>query len=156
MNEVTDIDLENISRTIDNCAWTKKFKIYLEKRNAEDVRNLEFLLFLKAFEVNEEHLRQDKKNTSKLKESQIRIFSLILSNFFNETGDILPLSDNATQEYLVQAASEPVTSVSSEDLKYLMAAKKDPTVWHEGLEPKYLKFLSQVSASRLACILSIL
>ena len=155
LNEVKQIDTENITQTIENCAWTKKFKTYLEKRNAEDVRNLEFLLFLKAFETNEEHLHKDKKST-KFKGERIKIFRLILSRFFNEDGDILPLSDSATSDYLMQAASEPPNAVSNEDIKYLSAAKDDPTVWHEGLEPKYLKFLSQVSASRLACILSIL
>ena len=142
-------------QTIENNNWTKKFKIYLEKRNAEDVRNLEFLLFLKAFEMNETHLAKDKKSTKYLSERR-KLFTSITSIFFGEDSDILALSDSVISDYLIQAAAEPPNTISSNDVKYLLAAKSDPTVWHEGLEPKYQKFLSEVSASKLACLLSIL
>ena len=155
LNEVQNIDTTNINHTIENNTWTKKFKNYLEKRNAEDVRNLEFLLFLRLFETNESHLAKDKKSTKYLAERR-KLFTLITSRFFGENSDILALSDSATSDYLIEAAAEPPNTVSNEDVKYLLAAKSDPTVWHEGLEPKYQKFLSEVSASKLACILSIL
>ena len=41
-------------------------------------------------------------------------------------------------------------------LELLKKAKKDPSVWYEGLEPIYLQFLNSTNSSMIACLLSIL
>ena len=69
---------------------------------------------------------------------------------------VLALSNSSVSDYLCTWTSESSDTVTEEDVKYLLNARNDPTVLAEGLEPTYQKFLSEVSASKLACILSIL
>ena len=81
---------------------------------------------------------------------------MIVKCHFDIENDVLALSNSSVSDYLVSWTSESSDTVTDDDIKYLISARNDPTVWAEGLEPTYQKFLSQVSASKLACLLSIL
>ena len=82
--------------------------------------------------------------------NHLHLIILVIEN------DVLALSNSSASDYLVSWTSESSDTVTDDDIKYLISARNDPTVWAEGLEPTYQKFLSQVSASKLACLLSIL
>ena len=156
LKRANNIDINDIQNSIDNNLWTKKFHNYLEKRrNAEDIATLKFLLKMEVFNKNELHLKQN-KNDTKAKKSRRELFSKIVKSHFDIENDVLALSNSTVSDYLCSWTSESSDTVTEEDVKYLLNARNDPTVWAEGLEPTYQKFLSEVSASKLACILSIL
>ena len=120
-----------------------------------DIATLKFLLKMEVFNKNELHLKQN-KNDTKAKKSRRELFSKIVKSHFDIENDVLALSNSSVSDYLCSWTSESSDTVTEEDAKYLLNARNDPTVWAEGLEPTYQKFLSEVSASKLACILSIL
>ena len=80
---------------------------------------------------------------------KVQICKQILDKYFNEDSYILPLSDEKLQETLLSFDSQ---TFEENQIKVLKEAKKDPTVWHEGLEPIYMKFLSTTSPSFVACL----
>ena len=53
-------------------------------------------------------------------------------------------SNSSVSDYVVSWTSESSDTVTDNDIKNLISARNDPTVWAEGLEPAYQKFLSQV------------
>ena len=110
---------------------------------------------MEVFSKNEVHLKQNKSDT-KTKRNQRELFTKIVKCHFDIENDVLALSNSSVSDYLVSWTSESSDTVTDDDIKYLISARNDPTVWAEGLEPTYQKFLSQVSASKLACLLSIL
>ena len=114
----------------------------MEKRqNHEEISTLKFLLRVQAFE---KHLEP-------------KIFKNILKSHFDIENEVLALSNSSVSDYLCQRTSEiSDLKMTEEDKKYLKRAKNDPTVTSEGLEPAYQKFLSETSASKLACLLTIL
>ena len=73
---------------------------------------------------------------------------------FDIQNDVLALSNSSVSDYLCSWTLESSDTVIDDDIKvgtwYL--PEMTPSVWAEGLEPTYQKFLSQVSASKLACI----
>ena len=67
--------------------------------------------------------------------------------------NVVPMSLEKLQE---ECLSMDVDVYQESKLELLKKAKKDPTVWYEGLEPVYLQFLSSTNSSMIACLLSIL
>ena len=110
---------------------------------------------MEVFSKNEVHLKQNKSDT-KARHNRRELFTKIVKCHFDIENDVLALSNSSVSDYLVSWTSESSDTVTDDDIKYLISARNDPTVWAEGLEPTYQKFLSQVSASKLACLLSIL
>ena len=156
LKTTTDININDIDKTINENTWTNKFKTYLEKRNnTEEINSLKFLLKMEAFSKNEQHLKTKKSDPTLLRK-RTEMFQQILSAHFNIEENVLALSNNSVSDYLCTWTSDNNIKVSDEDIKYLLEAKKDPTITSEGLEPTYQKFLTQISPSTLACILSII
>ena len=110
---------------------------------------------MEVFTKNELHLKQN-KNDNKARKNRKELFSKIVKCHFDIENDVLPLSNSSVSDYLCTWTSDSSDTVTDEDIKYLLTSRNDPTVWAEGLEPAYQKFLSQISNSKLACILSIL
>ena len=110
---------------------------------------------MEVFSKNEVYLKQNKSDT-KARQNRRELFTKIVKCHFNIENDVLALSNSSVSDYLVSWTSESSDTVTDDDIKYLISARNDPTVWAEAFEPTYQKFLSQVSASKLACILSIL
>ena len=131
------------------------FKSFLEKRNAEDVQSLKFLTKMEAFVRNESNAQHSDPKV--LKQNRQVLFKKIVSAHFNEDGDVLAISSGNVSDYLMHWTTvDAAAVVTEEDIKYLMLAQNDPTLVSEGLEPSYQKFISQISMSKLACLLSIL
>ena len=152
LKSIKDIDVDNIDKTINANLWAQKFKSFLEKRNAEDVQSLKFLTKMEAFVRNESNNSDPKL----LKQNRQVLFKKIVSAHFNEDGDVLAISSGNVSDYLMHWTTVDAAVVTEEDIKYLMLAQNDPTLVSEGLEPSYQKFISQISMSKLACLLSIL
>ena len=158
MKTTTDINITDIDKTIESNLWTKKFHTYLEKRSNGDntqIQTLKFRIKMEAFNKNEKHLNKSDKELRIRRE----MFTQITKCHFDLENDVLALSNGTISDYLCTWTSECDQNgqkVTEHDVKYLLNAMEDPTVTSEGLEPTYQKFLSQVSTSRLACILSIL
>ena len=110
---------------------------------------------MEVFNKNEAHLKQNKSDT-KARQNRRELFTKIVKCHFDIENDVLALSNSSDSDYLCTWASESSDTVTDNDIKYLISARNDPTVWAEGLEPTFQKFLSQVSSSKLACLLSIL
>ena len=144
-------DLDDLESFISRQTWIKKFNEFLENRQLDDhVQTLKFLISLKV--LDNLQAKQTKMKT-KIQDSKAQVCREILQKFFSEDSYILPLSDEKLQETLLNF--DPQT-FEEKHVKVLKEAKKDPTVWHEGLEPIYMKFLSTASPSFIACLLSIL
>ena len=144
-------DLDDLETFISNQTWIKKFYQFLENRQLEDhMQTLKFLISLKLLENFQ--VKQPKMK-AKSQDFKVQICKQILEKYFNEDNYILPLSDEKLQETLLSFDSQ---TFEENQIKALKEAKKDPTVWHEGLEPIYMKFLSSTSPSFVACLLSIL
>ena len=144
-------DLDDLESFISRQTWIKKFNEFLENRQLDDhVQTLKFLISLKV--LDNLQAKQTKMKT-KIQDSKAQVCREILQKFFSEDNYILPLSDEKLQETLLNFDSQ---TFEEKHVKVLNEAKKDPTVWHEGLEPIYMKFLSTASPSFIACLLSIL
>lgn len=122
---------------------------YLQKRdNCEEAETFKFLLRYEAFTKAS---KNDKKRL---------IFLNILQHHFDIEEQVLSLSNASISDYLCQRKEDfqeaGTCSLNEEDIKYLKAARNDAKVWSEGFEATYQVFLTKVSTSRLACILSIL
>jgi len=95
--------------------------------------------------------RMDPRKLAALKSDQKKIFKKAVVTFFSEDSeDILSLTNQMLFDALCSVHDEPNDS----DLDHLRQAREDPTVWSEGLDPEYSRFIGQ--ASPLACLLSIL
>lgn len=138
-------NLETLSTTINDNFWTQKFNNYLKARGMEDGMNsLRFLLALQILETSKD-LKKKHKNS---------LFSQILREFFEDNP--LPLSNSKLFDKVAEIPTE--NEFSEENLALLIRVKNDPSIWHEGLEPVYLKFLSSLQPQNavIACLLSIL
>ena len=144
-------DLDDLEGFISRQTWIKKFNDFLENRQLDDhVQTLKFLISLKV--LDNLQAKQTKMKT-KIQDSKAQVCRQILQKFFSEDNYILPLSDEKLQETLLNFDSQ---TFEEKHVKVLKEVKKDPTVWHEGLEPIFMKFLSTTSPSFIACLLSIL
>ena len=89
-----------------------------------------------------------------------RFFTEIFQNFLSEDCDnMLPLSNQALWASLNDTFTtmQAKKTVKSESLNEIINVRKDPSVWDEGIEPTYMRFIKQSPAPTLAaCILSIL
>ena len=146
-------DLEDLDNFITNQTWIKKFYQFLENRQLEDhMQTLKFLITLTLLENLQSKQSKVKPKTQDFK---VKILTEIFEKYFNEDTYILPLSNEKLQEKLLSFEIKS-GKFDENQFKTLLEAKKDPTIWHEGLEPIYLKFLSSTSPSFVACLLSIL
>ncbi len=86
-----------------------------------------------------------------LKNEQKKIFKKATKRFFNEESEeLLSLTNQMLFDALCSVQGEPNDS----DVDHLRQARQDDTVWSDGLDPEFSRFIGQ--ASPLACLLSIL
>ena len=152
--EIASVD--DINQLITDHPWVRKFNQYLLNRELEEeTAMLKFLIALFHLEKLT-NLRKSAKKTKvieKLQDQISKLFQEIIYNFFNEEEFMLPLSNSKLQEALCLKKGQ---TFSEDGFQLLKRAKNDGTVWNEGLEPKYSKFLSTISQDLMACLLSIL
>ena len=98
---------------------------------------------MEVFSKNEVHLKQNKSDT-KARQNRRELFTKIVKCHFDIENDVLALSNSSVSDYLVSWTSESSETVTDDDIKYLMSARNDPTVWAEGLEPTYQIPISSV------------
>lgn len=150
------ISSENVNSVIDSNPWTSRFKDFLAKRNLEDDLNiLKFLVMVQAIRTK----NINKKNPKDLHSFKSKKVLDICETFFSEDSESqLPLSNQVlwTQLFAMTNSLKAGLAVSEEALDDVIAARKDPAVWDEGLEPIFIKFVQQSQAPTLACLLSIL
>jgi hypothetical protein len=86
-----------------------------------------------------------------LKNEQSRIFKKAIKRFFDEESEeLLSLTNQMLFDELCSVKGEPDES----DLDHLRQAREDETVWSEGLDAQFSRFIEQ--ASPYACLLNIL
>ena len=134
---------DKVDASIAADAWASRFMDHLAKRGLDDeITALRFLVATQPFHAK----GKKKKDLSKL-------FKAVVKEFFSsESSSTLVLSN----ERLFEAFKEDVSAEEQE--KLVAKARSDPDVWQNGLEPKFMAFLSKQDgkASTMACILSIL
>jgi hypothetical protein len=154
-----DVDMDSIDRTLDKNPWCRKFRSYLEKRDLQDeVVSLKFLVLTQAFvTINEQlkHLKSDQQGR-KVRTERNDLFRKIVMSHFHENGELISMSNDDVAEALSDWTRDPGVPVSDLHVELLLKAREDDSVWSEGLEPTFQKFLSQTSQSKLACLLTIL
>jgi len=152
-----EISSDNVESVIDSNSWTSSFKEYLNKRNLEDeLTILKFLVMVQAIRTKS----INKKTPKELYMFKSKKVLDICETFFSEDSENqVPLSN----QHLWMEISAMTNSlkaglpVSEEALDDVIKARKDPAVWDEGLEPKFINFAKQAPGPTLkACLLSIL
>lgn len=151
-----EIDVTNLDLTIERNRWARLFRDFVEKRDEQFVINFKFLIFSQAIididrQLNESNLSSEKQALLSRQQKDKARRGLPL--FFVEDKEI-SLSNGTLYEYMREASSKE--EVSDKDLRYIREARKDATIWMEGLEPEYIEFLKQPRDSFIACLLSIL
>ena len=149
-------DFSPISQLLTTNVWARKFHEYLQNKNLkDDILTLKFLINVSQLE----NLNTKLKKTTKLRMKQKlqddcnKLLQDIQNSYFNIEFDVVSMSMEKLQE---DCMSMDVQMFNESKLELLKKAKKDPTVWHEGLEPMYLQFLNTNNNSMMACLLSIL
>lgn len=157
------INSKNLDNTIDSNLWAKRFRDYLNKRQLDEEIALQFLIFTQPFQCKADQLREQNNNSRKqnLRKELEDIFLMACELFFNEESEtLLCLSNHVlfdsiceTRERLKILKNGPLTD---KEIDLLLKARKDSSVLQSGVDPKFMKFLSQAGVSPLACLLSIL
>jgi len=148
--------LGNIDQLLTTNVWAKKFHEYLLSKNLkDDILTLKFLISVSLLESLNAKLKKTSKQKlkQKLQADCVRHLQEIKDSFFDIESNVVPMSLEKLQE---ECLSMDVDVYQESKLELLKKAKKDPTVWYEGLEPVYLQFLSSTNSSMIACLLSIL
>jgi len=149
-------DVPNINQLLTTNVWARKFHDYLQNKNlTDDILTLKFVISVSQLE----NLHAKLKKTTKLKIKQklqedcTKLLQEIQNSYFDIESNVVPMSMEKLQE---ECMGMDVQVFHESKLELLKKAKKDPTVWHEGLEPVYLQFLNSTNSSMMACLLSIL
>lgn len=148
---------------IEGNVWAKKFVEFLEKRDwTDEVTTFKFLVLTQPLETRSSELNNNSSNAKKVKEVRkdlTRIFLQTFDLFFaSESEEQVALSNAKLFEALSKAGNglRQGHNLNDDDITLLIKARKDPEVRENGLDPKFMKFLSQQTNTRLACLLSIL
>ena len=149
-------DVPNVNQILTTNVWARKFHDYLQNKNlTDDILTLKFVISVSQLE----NLHAKWKKTTKLKIKQklqedcTKLLQEIQNSYFDIESNVVPMSMEKLQE---DCMGMDVQVFHESKLELLKKAQKDPTVWHEGLEPIYLQFLNSTNSSMMACLLSIL
>lgn len=160
LEDLDEIDPENLDKTIEEHTWCKQFREYLKSRDlSEDEITLKFLVLTQALVNLDQKLKDSKLSRPKrtgMRQEQEAIFKKAVTKFFAEESEEQVALSNQTLYNALAGADLSAKSVTDQQLEYLRKAREDSSVWMEGLEPTFLRFLKQASPSVLACLLSIL
>ena len=152
----------DVDTAIESNIWARQFKQHLEKRDLQDeVNALRFLILTQPFvaRMGEVNNNGSSKKSSKIKTEMKEIFLKAAELFFCEDSECqLVLSNDRLFQAFVEAsqAVKEGGSLTNQHIGLVDKARNDPDVWQNGLEPKFIKFLSQTSKGAVACLLSIL
>ena len=150
--------LGNIDQLLKTHVWAKKFHEYLLSKNlTDDILTLKFLISVSLLESLNSKLKKMTriKIKQKLQEDCNKLLQEIQKSFFDVESNVVPMSLEKLQEECMSMDSQ---NFHENKLELLKKAKKDPTVWYEGLEPIYAQFLNANASgsAMIACLLSIL
>jgi len=149
-------DVPNINQLLTTNVWARKFHDYLQNKNlTDDILTLKFVISVSQLENIHAKLKKTTKLKikQKLQEDCTKLLQEIQNSYFDIESNVVPMSMEKLQE---ECMGMDVQVFHESKLELLKKAKKDPTVWHEGLEPIYLQFLNSTNTSMMACLLSIL
>ena len=171
LHDFDNIKVVDVDAAIEANIWAKRFREFLDKRDlAGKITALKFLIMTqsahKALGNNTSTTKETNNNSkSSKKQAALRkelapLFLSVGSAFFNaeESEDLLSLSNQVLLESLMEMTSRlrEGKALRDEDVANVMRARKDINVMQNGLEPKFMKFLSVQSNTPMACLLSIL
>ena len=129
---------------------------FTHTHQTDDILTLKFVISVSQLENL--HAKLIEKTTKlqmkqKLQDDCTKLLQEIKNSYFDIESNVVPMSMEKLQE---ECMGMDVQIFHESKLELLKKAKKDPTVWHEGLEPIYLQFLNSTNSSMMACLLSIL
>eukprot|EP00095_Tigriopus_kingsejongensis_P003012 maker-scaffold170_size291898-snap-gene-1.39 protein:Tk03012 transcript:maker-scaffold170_size291898-snap-gene-1.39-mRNA-1 annotation:"hypothetical protein" len=146
-----------VERIIESKYWAKRFRDYLVARDLSDTRiAFEFLILTNPFQVKSESNNNLKKPSKDLQHNFIKVAEV----FFDEESENQLSLANAKLFDALWSASERIRNggrMTDKDISLILKAREDQEIWQNGVEPKFIKFLSSVDdTTPLACLLSIL
>ena len=161
------ITSHNLNTTIDNNLWAKRFRDYLNKRELDEEIAFRFLVLTQPFKHKADQLRELNNNSSNKQKQNLRkdledIFVTVGELFFNEDIDsLLCLSNHVLFDSIFETYSRLKNAkggppITDKEIELVLKARKDSSVLQSGVDPKFMKFLSQSGISPIACLLSIL
>lgn len=163
-----DTQYEDLDSAIVKSIWGTKFLDFLRKRNnsQEEISLFKFLILTEIFtQIHRAHheLRSQNNNSGNTSKRLNELFvkrellmKTMLNRHFNEENDEEMIS--LSNQTLFNKLNGLVSSAHFQDNDYdlIEKARTDSSVWDEGLQPIYVRFIKQTNPSALACLLSIL
>ncbi len=151
--------MREVETAISDVEWSRRFKDYLIKRDLhENHDSLKFVMAVRSLEAAAGGGTKGRKHHMEYAD-KLKFCTEILNYFFDDESDkgLLPMSNDSLQEELSRLQREGSATLEPR-FSLLQRACRDSTVFAEGLEPRYMKFVEDYlkNSSAMACLLSIL